>query len=146
MTSDTMKIYGDNEVIIETNSPEELLIEEPLLLPSASEAELTEESWDSFQAQATDFLASTTQSIVAFFKSNRSLMTKLGWVFLAFLGIRILFAAVGAIDDIPLMSPLLKLIGLISVGQFVWRYLLKASDRQAFVEKIDQVKAEFLGS
>jgi CAAD domains of cyanobacterial aminoacyl-tRNA synthetase len=146
MTSDTMGTYGYNEVIAEVNPSEELLTEEPLLLPSASETQPIEESWDSLQTNATNFLADATQSTVTFFKSNRSLMTKLGWVFLAFLGIRVLFAAVGAIDSIPLMSPLLKLTGLVYIGQFVWRYLLRASDRQAFAQKFDQVKAEFLGS
>jgi CAAD domains of cyanobacterial aminoacyl-tRNA synthetase len=146
MTSDTMGTYGYNEVIAEMDSSKELLNEESLLLPSASETELIEESWDSLQANATNFLADATQSTVTFFKSNRSLMTKLGWVFLAFLGIRVLFAAVGAIDSIPLMSPFLKVAGLIYVSQFVWRYLLRASDRQAFAQKFNRVKAEFLGS
>jgi CAAD domains of cyanobacterial aminoacyl-tRNA synthetase len=146
MTSDAMKTYEYNEVVTDTGSAEELLVEEPLLLPSASEAESIEESWGSFQAKATNFFDSATQSMVTFFRSNQPLMTKLGWIFLAFLGIRILFAAVGAIDSLPLMSPLLKLIGLIYIGQFVWRYLIRASDRQALIQKFDQAKAEFLGN
>jgi CAAD domains of cyanobacterial aminoacyl-tRNA synthetase len=141
MTSDTIGTYGYNEVSAEVD-----LSEEPLLLPSASETESLEGSLDSFQTNATNFFSDVTQALVTFFRSNRSLMTKLGWVFLAFLGLRVLFAAVGAIDSIPLMSPLLKLAGLIYISQFVWRYLLRASDRQSFAQKFDQVKAEFLGN
>jgi CAAD domains of cyanobacterial aminoacyl-tRNA synthetase len=141
MTSDTMETYGYNEVTGEMD-----LSEEPLLPPSASEMEPIEGSLDSFQTNATNFFGDVAQATVTFFKSNRSLMTKLGWVFLAFIGIRVLFAAVGAIESIPLMSPVLKLTGLIYISQFVWRYLLRASDRQSFAQKFNQVKAEFLGN
>jgi hypothetical protein len=51
-----------------------------------------------------------------------------------------------AIDDIPLVAPLLKIIGLVYSVNFIWRYSLRARDRKELMQKIDRTKAEILGS
>ena len=107
--------------------------------------ESVEESWRSIQAQASTFFANATSSITAFFKNNRSLLTTLGWVFLALLGMRLLLGALDAFDDIPLVSPLLKLIGFVYVVRFVWRYLLRKRDRQELMQSINRAKGEIFG-
>jgi CAAD domains of cyanobacterial aminoacyl-tRNA synthetase len=146
MTNDIVQTNEYGEVIMETGLGEvHSTIEQPLLTAAPTTTESAEESWGSFQTQATNFFANATQSTVAFFRENRQLLITLGWIFLALLGIRVLFASLDAIDDVPLMSSLLKIIGLVSVVRFVWRYLLRATDRQELTQKVDQAKAELLG-
>lgn len=147
MTNDTVQTNDHSEATMETSVGEIYpTIEQPLLTAAPSTTEVTEGSLGSFQAQAADFFENITQSTIAFFRENRQLLSNLGWIFLAFLGIRVLFVSLDAIDDVPLMSPFLKLVGLVTVVRFGWRYLVRADDRQELTQKIDQAKAELLGS
>ena len=108
--------------------------------------ETTAEAWTTFQAKATAFFAQTTQATVTFFREHQQLLSMLGWFLLAFLGIRVLFAALDAIDDILLVTPALKLIGLATVAWFIWRYLVRANNRQELAQMFNHAKAEFFGS
>lgn len=147
MTDDIVQTNEYGEAIMETSLGEVYsTIEQPLLTAAPPTTESAEESWNSFQTQATNFFANVTQSAVAFFRENRQLLGTLGWIFLALFGIRVLFASLDAIDDVPLMSSFLKIIGLVSVVRFVWRYLVRANDRQELTQKFEQAKAELLGS
>ncbi|MBW4517615.1 MAG: CAAD domain-containing protein [Timaviella obliquedivisa GSE-PSE-MK23-08B] len=147
MTHDTMQTNEYNEITMEPSLAEvDQVLEQPLLPAASSSTELAEESLTSFQVQAANFFDNVTQSTVAFFKGNRQLLSNLGWLLLAFLGIRVLFASLDAIDDIPLMSSLLKLVGLITLVQFSWRHLVRANDRQELTQKIVQAKADLLGN
>ncbi len=111
----------------------------------SSASDSAEEMWQSFQFQATAFLDAAKENFITLFKNNRQLFYALGWLFLAFFGIRILFAVMNAIDDIPFATFLLKLIGFVYVVRFVQRYLVRASNRQEFVQMLDHAKTEFIG-
>lgn len=147
MTNDIMQTNEYSEAMMETSLGEvQSTIEQPLLPAAPSTDESAEESWKSFQAQATNFFATVTQSTVTFFRENQQLLGTLGWILLSLLGIRVLFASLDAVDDVPLMSSFLKIIGLVSVSRFVWRYLVRASDRQELTQKLSRVKEELLGN
>ena len=146
MTNDVVQTNEYDEATMETSLGDiPPTVDQPLLTAAPSSADSAEASLNSFQTEAANFFANITDYTTTFFKENRRLLGNLGWIFLALLGIRILFASLDAIDDVPLMSSLLKLIGLVSVAQFAWRYLLRANDRQELTQKIEQTKAELLG-
>ncbi len=136
--------YGEvkKEVI-----PGEFPTAEPVLIQNTSSTESAEEAWQSSQVKVTTaFFRNATEYPVAFFRRNQLLLTTLGWILLALLGTRILFATLDVIDDIPLVTPNLKLIGLGTVAWFVWRYLIRANNRQELAQMLDGAKAELLGS
>jgi len=107
--------------------------------------ETVEHNWQSFQVKASTFVENATSNTIAFFRNNQQLLSTLGWVLLALLGIRAVFAVLDVIDNIPLVTPLLKLIGLIYVGWFIWRYLLREQNRQELAQTINRVKTEVFG-
>jgi hypothetical protein len=99
----------------------------------------------STQTELTAFFERAKSTATEFFNNNRQLFIALGWIVLAIIGAKFVFAALGTIDDIPLITPILKLVGLVSVVRFSWRYLIREHDRQELLEIIDQTKAEVLG-
>jgi len=119
---------------------------EPMMNNEQSTVESAEELWVTIQTRTTGFFDETVSTIGTFFKNNRQLLTILGVAFLAILGVKLMFAGLNAIDDIPLVTPLLKLIGLVYVVRFVWRYLVREQDRHELVENINRTKAEVLGT
>jgi hypothetical protein len=130
----------------EASLPKETPGSESMLLYNNPEPDPTEESWQALKRQVSTFFAKLPDSLSHFFQQNRRLLLTLGWIVLGFLGIRLLFSALDTIDDIPLIAPTLELIGLLYVGWFVYRYLIRASDRQELVQMIDRLKTEVIGS
>lgn len=138
-----------NTAIVPVNThaaPESVTAYDAPATESEETIESTAEVWRSIQATMTAVFANATVYIGEFFKNNRRSLTTLGWIVLAFLAARFLFAVVDAIDDIPLVTPLLELIGFVYVVRFVWRYLLRQNDRQEFMQTLDRVKAEVFGN
>ena len=115
---------------------------------AGSSSENTEmlESWQALQAKVTKFVNDVKSFASRFFDQNRQLLVTLGWFFLVILGARLLFAGLDAIDDIPLITPILKLIGLVYIVRFVWRYLLRQKTRQELMATISQAKSEMFGT
>ncbi len=120
-------------------------VETSIVVHGTAETNPDTENWQAFQAKTAAFFENATRYTTAFFEHNRPLLSRIGWIFLALLGIRLLFGAIDALDDIPLVSPLLKLIGFVSVVRFVWRYLIWQRDRQQLGQQINQVKSEVFG-
>ena len=59
--------------------------------------------------------------------------------------LRVLFAVLDAVSSIPLLSPLLELVGLAYSSWFVWRYLLQANTRQELTQQFQSYKKQVLG-
>ena len=118
---------------------------EPMINNKQSTVESAEELWVTIQTRTTGFFEEATSTIAIFFKNNQQLLTILGVAFIAILGFKLMFAGLNAIDDIPLVTPLLKLIGLVSVVRFVWRYLIREQDRHELVENLNRTKAQVFG-
>jgi CAAD domains of cyanobacterial aminoacyl-tRNA synthetase len=102
-------------------------------------------AWQSTQTELTALFEQAKSTTTEFFKNNQQLFMTLGWIVLAIIGDKLVFAALGTIDDIPLVTPILKLVGLVSVVRFAWRYLIREHDRQELIEIIDRTKVEVLG-
>jgi CAAD domains of cyanobacterial aminoacyl-tRNA synthetase len=146
MTTDMNQIDQDRAVRTESL---------PADLPSTSEITVTydnstnesaSQAWQSFKYQAAAFFANATDNAVTLFHENRQLFNILGWTFLILFGIRILFAVMHAIDDIPFATFIFKLVGFLYVARFIQRYLVRADNRQELAQKLDHAKAEFLGN
>ncbi len=139
--AETVMNYDENPAILG-----DIPAAEPMMNNEQSTVESAEELWVTIQTRTTGFFEETVSTIAIFFKNNRQLLTILGIAFLAILGFKLMFAGLNAIDDIPLVTPLLKLIGLVYVVRFVWRYLLREQDRHELAENFNRTKAEVLGN
>ena len=149
----TTNEYGEVEEVMsvdDSSAPDPMLMEasatqDTVIQETAAATDAAGEAWASFQVKANAFLARAIQSTGTFFEQNKQLLSILGWTLLTLLGIRVVFAALDAIDDIPLVTPVLKLIGLATVAWFIWRYLLRANNRQELAQMLNGAKAELFG-
>jgi hypothetical protein len=118
---------------------------EPVLNHNVSPME-TVEAWESTQVKITTFLKQTISFIKDLFQNNQQIFKVLGIIYVTLLGMKLLFATLSAIDDLPLVAPILKLVGLVYVVNFAWRYLIREHDRQKLIQTIDRTKVEIFGS
>lgn len=80
-----------------------------------------------------------------FYEYQRPILT-VGTIFAALVTVRVVLAVVDAVNDIPLLSPFFELIGMGYSGWFVYRYLLRASNRKELVKDISSLKEQVLGN
>jgi CAAD domains of cyanobacterial aminoacyl-tRNA synthetase len=135
----------DGAISTEIVSANTLLDSESANINEMSAGESAEQFWQSFQAKTTAFFNNITKNTAAFLKSNQQLLSTLGFILLALLGFKVVFAIMGVIEEIPFVTPLLKLIGLVYVVRFVWRYLIREQDRQELIQTLNRTKVEVLG-
>jgi hypothetical protein len=92
------------------------------------------------------FLATLPGYISAFYQQYKLPIITIGAVFAAIVAFKVLFAVLGAFNDIPVVAPLLELIGIGYTAWFVNRYLLKVETRKELAAEIRSLKAQVLGS
>jgi len=97
--------------------------------------------WD----KVSGLLGNLPDYVSDFFKEYRRPIVTIGLIFAAFISVKLVLALLGAINEVPLLAPTFELIGLIYSGWFLYRYLLKASNRQELFEDINSLKDQVLG-
>ncbi len=109
---------------------------------------LKNESTEQFQqiwAKVSVLLADLPEYVSDFFKEYKRPIVTIGLILAAIISVKLTLAILGAINEIPLLAPVFELIGLTYSGWFVYRYLLRASNRQELLEDFNSLKAQVLG-
>jgi len=92
-----------------------------------------------------EFFAEVPEYLGRFFNTYRQPLITLGIIFGVVVLLKVLFAVMDALNDIPLLYPTLEIVGISYSIWFVNRYLLKVSTRQELGEEISSIKQQFLG-
>lgn len=91
------------------------------------------------------FLARFPDYIGSFFNDYKPQITTVALILAAIISVKLVFAVLDAINDIPLFATLFELVGIGYGAWFVSRYLLKASTRQELSSNINTFKNQILG-
>ncbi|NEP16509.1 MAG: hypothetical protein F6J97_06330 [Leptolyngbya sp. SIO4C1] len=136
------------------SAPEEpvaLPPEEPVTVKGTHTEPLEADTQDAFEqvkrvsAQVFDRLGETPDYLLSIFSEYKRPITVIGLVLGALIAVKMTFAILGAINDIPVLAPTLELIGLLYSGWFIYRYLLKAETRRELVSNLNSVKDQVIG-
>jgi valyl-tRNA synthetase len=101
---------------------------------------------DSILGQVLSTLLELPDVVGDLFKQYQKPLILTGLFFVAFLTVKCFVAALNAINEIPLLPTIFELIGMGYSGWFVYRYLLKASQREELGKILQELKTEFIGS
>ena len=61
------------------------------------------------------------------------------------MSVKLVLAILNTINEIPLLAPTFELVGLVYAGWFVYRFLLKDSNRQELTENVVSLRDQVLG-
>lgn len=142
MTTEIVK--SEEMVEVQEEAPiVEVKVEDNLMLSKIAPAKPDkEEKWLQFGEKTSDFITNLQNSVGKFFQKYQPVLGSIGWIFLALISVKILLALLDAINDIPLLSVLLELIGLGYGLWFIYRYLLTAASRQELSGDIQNFKKQ----
>jgi hypothetical protein len=114
-------------------------------LSTTSTSAESQEQWQDIVDKISAFLADLPAYLSDFFGEYKRPIITIGIIAGAIVSVRLLLAVLGAINDIPLLSPLFELIGLGYSAWFIYRYLLQASTRQELSKDFNSLKEQVLG-
>ena len=120
------------------NSPEENVTTQSTPEPTEQAKEVL--------AKVASVLGDSPQYVVETFNEYKRPLTVIGLVLGALIAIKVLFAILAAINDIPVLAPTLELVGLVYTGWFIYRYLLKANNRTELISSLGDVKDQITGN
>lgn len=115
------------------------------ILPMLPPAKETNQQWQQIGNSFSGFLAQLPTYVSRFFEAYKLPIINLALILAAIVTLRVVFAVVDALNDVPLFLPFFELIGMSYAAWFVYRYLLKAETRQELAAKIQSFKQEILG-
>lgn len=100
-----------------------------------------QEIWD----KVVGVLGNFPEMVSDFFKEYKRPILVIGILLAAVISVKLLLAVLGAVNEIPLLAPTFELIGLTYSGWFIYRYLLRASNRRELLDDLNTLKAQILG-
>lgn len=109
--------------------------------PGSTSTSQVQEYWDIFVS----YLAKLPDYLGDFFSTYQKPLITIGLIVGAFVTVKVTLAVLDALDDIPLLSPFFELVGIGYSGWFVYRYLLRASNRKELAEEINGLKNQVVG-
>lgn len=111
------------------------------LAPASSQPE-----WQQQLQPVVDVISKLPNYIGQFFADYQQPLLVILLFIVAFITVKVTFAVLGAINGIPLLSPIFELVGLGYTGWFIYRYLLRASTRQELFSEFNNLKAQVVGN
>ena len=138
-----------------SNEPEKTVIITEI--PTGNEAEssigttkvvITEEppnQAEQIKEQVISILSELPAYIGAFYQQYKSPLTVVGLILASIISLKVLLGIVDELNDIPLLAPTFELIGIGYTAWFVYRYLLRSSNRQQLGQEIQALKEQVFG-
>ncbi|WP_008318742.1 CAAD domain-containing protein [Leptolyngbya sp. PCC 6406] len=83
--------------------------------------------------------------VTEFFQEYKRPLITVGLIFGAIISVKLLLAILGAVNEIPLLAPTFELVGLAYSGWFVYRFLLRDSNRQELMSNVASLRDQVLG-
>ncbi len=133
--------------IMETQSPEATMQEINSQTGTITKIQPTQsqDEWVQYGEKISSFLATLPEYLGSIFNKYKQPLTVVGLIVASFVTLRVVFAILDALNDIPLVAPTFELIGIGYSAWFVYRYLLKASSREELTSEITTLKSQVVG-
>jgi hypothetical protein len=129
----------------QAQQPEQGNYSPPHRLPKLPAAQKSESQWQQIIRQIVEFLNRLPDDLGSFFNNNKRGLITVALILSAFVTVKVAIALLDAVNDLPLLQPILELIGLFYSIWFSFRYLLKYETRQELAQKFNAFKQQSLG-
>ncbi|MBE9184200.1 glutamate--tRNA ligase [Microcoleus sp. LEGE 07076] len=126
-------IPAENEADSSSGTTKVIITEEP---PSQAQQ---------IKEQIISILSEFPAYIGSFYEQYKSPLTVVGVIVASIVSLKVLLGIVDELNDIPLLAPTFELIGIGYTAWFVYRYLLRSSNRQQLGQEIQALKEQILG-
>ncbi|WP_354635067.1 CAAD domain-containing protein [Planktothricoides raciborskii] len=115
-------------------------------LSTVASKEESGQQWDNIKNTVVDILSELPDYVGGFFNQYQKPIVTVTLLIAVLVTIKVTFAVVDAVNEIPLLAPIFELVGMGYSIWFVYRYMLRASTRQELWQDINGIKSQYLGA
>lgn len=115
-------------------------------LSTVASQEESGQQWDNIKNTVVDILSELPDYVGGFFNQYQKPIVTVTLLIAVLVTIKVTFAVVDAVNEIPLLAPIFELVGMGYSIWFVYRYMLRASTRQELWQDINGIKSQYLGA
>jgi glutamyl-tRNA synthetase len=123
----------------------DMVIEKPGAIAKIETPETTAGQFQDIKDQVLTILSELPAYVSNFFAEYQKPIVTVGLILTGAVSVKVTLAVLNALNEVPLVAPTFELIGIGYAGWFVYRYLLKASDRQELLAEIESLKEQVVG-
>jgi len=123
----------------------DLATDKPGVMTAVTTTETPTEQFQDIKNQVVTILSELPAYVSNFFANYQKPLITVGLILAGGISVKVLLGVLGALNDVPLVAPVFELIGMGYTGWFVYRYLLKASNRQELLTEVDAFKEQVVG-
>lgn len=128
------------------NQEMNVTVEDSGPLASVSSDGESGQQWENVKDTVVDILSELPDYVGGFFNQYQKPIVTVTLLVAVLVTIKVVFAMVDAVNDIPLLAPVFELVGMGYSVWFVYRYMLRASTREELWQEINGIKTQYLGS
>ncbi|MEZ2301122.1 MAG: CAAD domain-containing protein [Microcoleus sp.] len=123
----------------------DMVIEKPGAIAKIETPDTTVGQFQDIKDQVLTILSELPVYVSNFFAEYQKPIVTVGLILTGAVSVKVTLAVLNALNEVPLVAPTFELIGIGYAGWFVYRYLLKASDRQELLAEIESLKEQVIG-
>jgi CAAD domains of cyanobacterial aminoacyl-tRNA synthetase len=123
----------------------DMVTDEPGVITTVKTTETPTEQLKDIKDQVVTIVSELPTYVSNFFAEYQKPIVTVGLILASGITIKVTLGVLDTLNDIPLVAPFLELVGIGYTAWFVYRYMIKASDRQELLAEIESFKEQVVG-
>jgi len=141
----TQANFSDETETITEITKIDMVTDKPGVITTVRTTETPTDQFQDIKDQVVTILSELPTYVSNFFAEYQKPIVTIGLILAGGITIKVTLGVLDALNDVPLAAPIFELIGIGYTGWFVYRYMLKASNRQELLAEIESLKEQVVG-
>lgn len=141
----TQANFSDDTQTITEVTKIDMVTDEAGVIATVTTTETPTDQFQDIKDQVVTIVSELPAYISNFFAEYQKPIVTVGLILAGGITIKVLLGVLDALNDVPLVAPFFELVGMGYTAWFVYRYMLKASDRQELLAEIESLKEQVVG-
>jgi uncharacterized protein YgbK (DUF1537 family) len=141
----TQANFSDETETITEITKIDMVTDKPGVITTVRTTETPTDQFQDIKDQVVTILSELPTYVSNFLAEYQKPIVTIGLILAGGITIKVTLGVLDALNDVPLAAPIFELIGIGYTGWFVYRYMLKASNRQELLAEIESLKEQVVG-
>jgi CAAD domains of cyanobacterial aminoacyl-tRNA synthetase len=141
----TQANFSDDTQTITEVTKIDMVTDEAGTITTVTTTETPKDQFQDIKDQVVTIVSELPVYISNFFAEYQKPIVTVGLIVAGGITIKVMLGVLDALDDVPFVTPFFELVGIGYTAWFVYRYMLKASDRQELLAEIESLKEQVVG-
>jgi CAAD domains of cyanobacterial aminoacyl-tRNA synthetase len=141
----TQANFSDDTQTITEVTKIDMVTDEAGVITTVTTTETQKDQFQDIKDQVVTIVSELPTYVSNFFSEYQKPIVTVGLILAGGVTIKVMLGVLDALNDVPFVAPFFELVGMGYTAWFVYRYMLKASDRQELLAEIESLKEQVVG-